>query len=90
MGSIVIGALFRRLTLHPFFAPEERPAGPRLGQVPFQANIELLQFFLAHRDEIVERIQGVLNAQRKPIEFLQDGSLLSRHFEECWCEKRDG
>jgi len=73
-----------RLTLHPFLAPEERPAGPRLGQVPFQAHIELLQFFLAHRDEIVESIQDVLNAQRKPIEYLQDGSLLSRHFEDCF------
>jgi hypothetical protein len=76
--------LFRRLTLHPFLAPEERPAGPRLGQVPFQAHIELLQFFLAHRDEIVERIQGVLNAQRKPIEYLHVSSLLSRHFEDCF------
>jgi hypothetical protein len=70
--------------VNPFLAPEERPAGPRLGQVPFQAHIELLQFFLAHRDEIVERIQAVLNAQRKPIEYLQDGSLLSRHFEDCF------
>jgi hypothetical protein len=84
MGSIVIGESFRRVTLHPFLAPEERPAGPRLGQVPFQAHIELLQFFLAHRDEIVERVQGALNAQRKPIEYLQDGSLLSRHFEDCF------
>jgi len=84
MGSIVIGELFRRLTLHPFLAPEERPAGPRPDQVPFQAHIELLQFFLARRDDIVESIQGVLNAQRKPIEYLQDGSLLSRHFEDCF------
>ena len=82
MGSIVIGELFRRVTLHPLLAPDERPAGPRLVQVPFQAHIELLQFFLAHRDEIVERLQGVLNAQRKPIEYLQDTSLLSRHFED--------
>jgi hypothetical protein len=52
--------------------------------IPFQAHIELLQFFLAHRDEIVERIQGVLNAQRKPVEYLQDGLLLSRHFEDCF------
>ncbi len=49
-----------------------------------QAHIELLQFFLARRDEIVERIQGVLNAQRKPIDYLQDRSLLSRHFEDCF------
>jgi hypothetical protein len=76
--------LFQRLTRHPFLAPEERPAGPRPGQVPFQAHIELLEFFLAHRDDIVERIQGVLNAQRKPSQYLQDGSLLSRHFEDCF------
>jgi hypothetical protein len=74
----------RAVTLHPFLAPEERPTGPRLGQVPFQAHIELLHFFLAHRDDIVERIQGLLNAQRKPIEYLRDSSLLSRHFEECF------
>ena len=83
-GGIVVGELFRRLTLHPFLAPEDRPAGPRLGQVPFQAHIELLRFFLAHRDDIVERIQGVLNAQRKPIQYLQDASLLSRLFEDCF------
>jgi hypothetical protein len=39
---------------------------------------------LAHRDDIVERIQGLLNAQRKPIEYLRDGSLLSRRFEDCF------
>ena len=66
------------------YRPEERPAAQRLGQVPFQAHVELLQLFLAHRDEIVERIQGVLNAQRKPIQYLQDGPLLSRHFEDCF------
>jgi hypothetical protein len=52
--------------------------------VLFQAHLELLQFFLAHRDDIVERIQGLLNAQRKPIEYLRDGPLLSRHFEDCF------
>jgi hypothetical protein len=55
-----------------------------MAEVPFQAHIELLQSFLAHRDHIVERVQGVLNAQRKPIEYLRDGSLLSRHFEDCF------
>jgi hypothetical protein len=53
-------------------------------EAPFQAQIELLQFFLARRDEIVEGIEGVLNAQRKPIEYLQDASLLSRRFEDCF------
>jgi hypothetical protein len=50
----------------------------------FQSHIELLQFFLAHRDEIVEGVQAVLNAQRRPTEYLQDASLLSRHFEDCF------
>ena len=46
--------------------------------------IQLLQLFLAHRDEIVERIQGLLNAQRKPIQYLQDAALLTRHVEDCF------
>src|SRR5262245_2257652 len=71
-------------SIHPFFASEEKPAERRLGQVPFHAHVELLQLFLIHRDEIVERIQGLLNAQRKPIQYLQDGPLLSRHFEDCF------
>jgi len=52
--------------------------------MPFQAHVDLLHFFLVHRDEIVERIQALLNAQRKPTEYLQDGALLSRHFEDCF------
>ena len=56
--------------------------GKPFGQVPFQANVELLQLFLTHREHIVESIETVLNAQRKPIQYLQDQSLLSRHFEE--------
>jgi hypothetical protein len=58
--------------------------GESLGQVPFQAHVELLQLFLAHRNEIVERIAGVLNAQRRPTQYLQDRPLLSRHFEDCF------
>jgi hypothetical protein len=56
----------------------------RRGQVPFQAHIELLQFFLGHRDGIVDGIQGLLNAQRKPIEYRRNGPLLSRAFEDCF------
>jgi len=52
--------------------------------VPFQAHIELLRVFLARRDEIVENIQTVLNAQRKPADYLQDAARLSRHFEDCF------
>ena len=55
-----------------------------LGPVPFQANVELLRLFLSHREDIVESIEAVLNAQRKPIGYLQDASLLSRHFEDCF------
>jgi len=58
--------------------------GERPGEVPFRAHVELLQLFLAHRDQIVETIQGLLNAQRKSIQYLQDGPLLSRHFEDCF------
>ncbi len=58
--------------------------GERVGQVPFQAHVELLQLFLAHRDPIVERIHGLLNAQRMPVQYLQNRPLLSRQFEECF------
>jgi len=58
--------------------------GERLGQVPFRAHVELLQLFLAHRDQIVEKIAGMLNAQRRPIEDLQDRPTLSRHCEDCF------
>jgi hypothetical protein len=56
-----------------------KPSGP----VPFQANVELLRLFLTHREEIVESIEAVLNAQRKPVRYL-DHALLSRHFEDCF------
>ena len=55
--------------------------------VPFQANIELLRMFLTHREDIVESIEAVLNAQRKPVGYLQDHSLLSRHFEDCFFQR---
>jgi hypothetical protein len=58
--------------------------GKPFGQVPFQAHVELLRLFLTHREDIVESIEAVLNAQRKPIRYLQDHSLLSRHFEDCF------
>ena len=48
------------------------------------SSLELLRLFLTHREDIVESIDAVLNAQRKPIEYLQDHSLLSRHFEDCF------
>jgi hypothetical protein len=58
--------------------------GAPSGQAPFQANVELLRLFLTHRENIVESIEAVLNAQRKPIRYLQDQSLLFHHFEDCF------
>ena len=58
--------------------------GKPFGPVPFQANVELLRLFLTHREDIVEGIEAVLNAQRKPIRYLQDQSLLARDFEDCF------
>jgi hypothetical protein len=52
--------------------------------VPFQQNLDLLRSFLTHREAIVESIEAVLNAQRKPIASLQDHSLLSRLIEDCF------
>ena len=52
--------------------------------MPFQAHVELLELFLARRDELVERIQALLNAQRKPAQYLRDRQLLARHFEDCF------
>ncbi len=60
------------------------------GQPPFQAHLELLQLFLTQRDAIVERIEELLNAQRKPTEYLQHGPLLARHFEECFPSRLAG
>ena len=54
------------------------------GPVSFDAHVELLRMFLARREQIVECIENVLNAQRKPLEYLQDQSLLSRHLEDCF------
>ena len=56
------------------------PQGPG----PFRAHLQLLQLFLAHRDQVVEGIQGLLNAQRSPAQYLQDRELLARRFEDCF------
>jgi hypothetical protein len=52
--------------------------------VQFEAHVELLRLFLAHREQLIGRIEGLLNAQRKPPQYLQNVSLLSRHFEDCF------
>jgi hypothetical protein len=75
--TVYLHLLYPRYTLH--------RVGADLSQgVPFQSNVEQLRLFLKHRDNIVESIEAVLNAQRKPIQYLQDHSLLFRHFEDCF------
>jgi len=59
-------------------------SSPMSPPVPFDAHVELLRSFLARRDEIVERIEALLNAQRKPPQFRQDVALLSRYLGECF------
>jgi hypothetical protein len=54
------------------------------GALSFEAHVGLLHVFLARRGEIVERIQGILNAQQRPVYQLQDRPLLSRQFEDCF------
>lgn len=56
----------------------------RMGADLWQANVELLRLFLSHREDTAECIEAVLNAQRKPIGYLQDHALLSRHLEDCF------
>ncbi len=51
---------------------------------PFGAHVSLLQFFIAQRALIVERIQGTLNTQEKPAHIRQDRITLSRLFEDCF------
>jgi hypothetical protein len=58
--------------------------GKPFGQVPFPAHVELLRLFLAHREDIVESIEALLNAQRKPARHPEGQSLLSHHVEDCF------
>jgi hypothetical protein len=63
---------------------EEDPTGAaREAGVAFQAHVELLRAFLTRRDGIVAKIESLLNAQRKPLEYLQDRRLLAQLFENC-------
>jgi hypothetical protein len=62
----------------------EAPPVRTIEPVSFAARVELLEFFLAHRDAVVEKIQELLNAQYKPPRYLQDRRQLTRDFEECF------
>jgi hypothetical protein len=52
--------------------------------VPFAAHVQLLRAFIGQRDAVVERIQGLLNAQQRPVHALQDHAWLGRQFEDCF------
>lgn len=54
------------------------------GTSPFEAHVGLLQSFLAWRDDIVAGIEDLLNAQRRPVAYLQDRPLLARLLEDCF------
>ena len=71
-------------SFQPLRAPEDQPATQQHVDLPFEAHVDLLRWFLARRGEIAERIEGLLNAQRKPVGYLQDVPLLARHFEDCF------
>ena len=59
-----------------------RGDGP--GEASFKAHIGLVQSFLARRGDVVGRIEALLNAQRRPLEYLQDRPLLARLLEDCF------
>lgn len=50
----------------------------------FQSHVDLLQFFLTQRGPIVDRIDQVLNCQKKPVEHQQDHALLARQLKDCF------
>ena len=78
-----------RIGHHHIPARQEPPregsvADDNSSQFVFDAHVGLLHVFLDQRRLIVDRIQDLLNAQRKPVAFLQDRPLLFRLFEDCF------
>lgn len=71
----------------PFPAPDGPRTGPGESGISFSAHVELFESFLINRGEIVEHIQALLNAQRKPADYLLDEELLSRQFEDCFFKR---
>ncbi|HVY63684.1 MAG TPA: hypothetical protein VHH11_02570 [Gammaproteobacteria bacterium] len=65
-------------------AADATPPVPTIEPLSFPAHVELLEFFLARRDAVVEKLQELLNAQYKPPRYLQDRRQLTRDFEECF------
>ena len=53
----------------------------------FDAHAELLRLFLARRRTIVARIESILNARNKPVQYLHNRVQLSRLFLDCFFER---
>lgn len=58
--------------------------GEGAGQVAFDPHLEFLRQCLAERRAIVGRLEAVLNAQRKPVAWLQDRAGLTRFIDACF------
>lgn len=55
-----------------------------MSNTPFQSHVALLHNFISRRGEIVDRIDQLLNCQKKPLEYQQDATLLSQSFLGCF------
>jgi hypothetical protein len=65
-------------------ATNRSAAASAVGRVAFAAHVELLELFVANRDAVVAKLEGVLNAQYKPSRHLTDRRQLARDFEDCF------
>jgi hypothetical protein len=50
----------------------------------FHAHVALLQAFISRRAASVDCIERLLNCQKKPLDYQQDFTLLSRQFSDCF------
>ncbi len=75
---------FQSPLVQPFFTPKEGASTAESPLVSFDAHRELLHAFLSHRTAIVERIQRLLSSLRERSDYVQDETLLSRLFEDCF------
>lgn len=62
----------------------DQPAAADAASAVFDAQVALLQHFIAERSRIVGAIEQLLNCQKKPPEYQQDSFLLGRQFSACF------
>ena len=75
---------------NPSDALGDEGAAPLAVLVPFERQVALLRSFLARREELVAKIEALLNAQRKPPEYLQDTRQLASLLEQCFFAVANG